>query len=202
MSFRKNTVVSPNSLEFGLLPRAVTNSGEASPDAIQRALETAARRLNVSPLDVPTRIEAMVKEVASLEEQATSGPDLDALSADSLIEAAEDVGGVSVIVAETPGANPNLMRQLIDQIRKKVSPSAVLLATVAGEKKVVLVAGLTRDLVERGASAGQWVEAAAKAVGGGGGGRPDMAQAGGKQPEKLPEALAAARASIREMLAG
>ena len=78
----------------------------------------------------------------------------------------------------------------------------MLLAAVAGEKKVVLVAGLTRDLVERGASAGQWVGAAAKAVGGGGGGRPDMAQAGGKQPEKLPEALDVARASIREMLAG
>ena len=107
-----------------------------------------------------------------------------------------------MIVAETPGANPNLMRQLIDQIRKKVSPSAVLLATAAGEKKVVLVAGLSRDLVDRGAHAGQWVGAAAKAVGGGGGGRPDMAQAGGKQPEKLAEALEAARASIREMLAG
>ena len=169
---------------------------------IHRALVTAARQLNVSPFDVPTRVEAMVKEVASLEDQAASGPDLDSLSAENLIEAAEDIDGVSVIVAETPGANPNLMRQLIDQIRKKVSPSAVLLATVAGEKKVVLVAGLTRDLVERGASAGQWVGAAAKAVGGGGGGRPDMAQAGGKQPEKLPEALAAALASIREMLAG
>jgi alanyl-tRNA synthetase len=80
------------------------------------------------------------------------------------------------------------MRAHIDQLRRKASPLAVLFGS-ASDGKVVLVAGLSKELVERGLSAGDWVKAAAKAVGGGGGGRPDLAQAGGKFPEKLPQAM-------------
>jgi alanyl-tRNA synthetase len=106
-----------------------------------------------------------------------------------------------MIVADTPGANPNVMRGWIDQIRKKSdAPTAVLLAAVQGEK-VLLVGGLSKVLVDRGLKAGDWVGAAATAVGGGGGGRPDMAQAGGKDPSKLPAALEAAKESMREQLA-
>jgi alanyl-tRNA synthetase len=92
------------------------------------------------------------------------------------------------------------MRQLIDQIRKKTSPSAVFLATTEGPDKVVLVAGISRDLVEKGVSAGNWVRDVAPIVGGGGGGKPDLAQAGGKEAAKLPEALTKARAVARAML--
>ncbi len=77
----------------------------------------------------------------------------------------------------------------------------MLLAAVQGEK-VLLVGGLSRDLVDRGLKAGDWVGAAAKAVGGGGGGRPDMAQAGGKDPSQLPAALEAARESMRNQISG
>jgi alanyl-tRNA synthetase len=93
-----------------------------------------------------------------------------------------------------------MLRQLIDQIRKKTSPSAVFLATTEGDSKVVLVAGVSRDLVDKGVSAGNWVRDVAPVVGGGGGGKPDLAQAGGKQPEKLPEALNKAREVARAML--
>ncbi len=110
------------------------------------------------------------------------------------------VDGVHVVVCETPGANPNLMRQWIDQIRKKTDQAAIFLAAVQGEDKVLLVAGLSRTLVDRGLSAGNWVKDVAAVVGGGGGGRPDLAQAGGKQPEQLPAALEKARVLIREML--
>ena len=92
------------------------------------------------------------------------------------------------------------MRQLIDQIRKKASPSAVFLATTEGDSKVVLVAGVSRDLVDQGVSAGNWVRDVAPVVGGGGGGKPDLAQAGGKHPEKLADALAKAREVARAML--
>ena len=122
------------------------------------------------------------------------------LSADALIERGEVVDGVHVVVCETPGANPNLMRQWIDQIRKKTDQAAIFLAAVQGEDKVLLVAGLSRTLVDRGLSAGNWVKDVAAVVGGGGGGRPDLAQAGGKQPEQLPAALEKARVLIREML--
>jgi alanyl-tRNA synthetase len=94
------------------------------------------------------------------------------------------------------------LRQLIDQLRRKAAPVAVILASrQEDQQKVILIAGASRDLVERGFDAVAWVRQAAVAIGGSGGGRADMAQAGGKSPEKLPEALDAARAAVEEMLA-
>ena len=75
-----------------------------------------------------------------------------------------------------------------------------MLAASQGDSKVLLVAGVSEDLVKRGVMAGEWVKHTAPIVGGGGGGRPDMAQAGGKDPSKLPDAIASAKAKIREML--
>ena len=160
------------------------------------------RRLNVSQDDVLERIKALVDDRSELVKQlgqATSGGKV---SADDLISQGESIGDDLVVVAEVPGANPNVMRGWIDQIRKKTSGgSAVLLGTVQGDK-VLLVGGLNNTLVDRGLKAGQWVGDAAKMVGGGGGGRPDMAQAGGKDPSKLPAALEAAKESMRKQLGG
>jgi alanyl-tRNA synthetase len=91
------------------------------------------------------------------------------------------------------------MRQCIDQLRRKASPIAVLLAS-ANNNKVTLVAGISRELEQRGLSAGQWIKDPAAIVGGKGGGRPDMAQAGGKLTEKIPEALNAAQKLIETMI--
>ena len=91
------------------------------------------------------------------------------------------------------------MRGWIDQLRKTASPIAVLLASRADEK-VTIVAGISRDLEQRGLDAGKWIRGAAEAVGGRGGGKPDMAQAGGKHPEKLPAALDEARREIATWL--
>jgi alanyl-tRNA synthetase len=91
------------------------------------------------------------------------------------------------------------MRELVDLVRRKVSPAAILLASRADDK-VTLIAGLTRDLVDRGLSAGNWINSAAEIVGGRGGGKPDMAQAGGKLAEKVPAALAAAEKQIDMLL--
>jgi alanyl-tRNA synthetase len=85
-------------------------------------------------------------------------------------------------------------------LRRKAAPIAVMLGARQDEGKVMLVAGLSRDLVDRGLDAVAWVCGAAALVGGSGGGRADMAQAGGKSPEKLSEALAAARADIEKLL--
>jgi len=165
-------------------------------------LAEAAQHLSVSPLAVPERVAAIIREIDTLqlrlEQRATAGP----ITADSLLEQAVAIGDVTVIVAEAPTVEPNLMRQLIDQIRKKAPSTAVLLASTEGDAKVTLVAGLSEDLQKRGAHAGNWIRPVAQAVGGGGGGRPDMAQAGGKQPEKLPEALELARTTIAEMVGG
>ncbi len=168
----------------------------------QRAiLRDAARMLSVAPEEVPTRIASLqdeqVKLAAQVDALAASGN----ISADVLLQSAAVVAGVSVVVAETPGATPNLMRQWIDQIRQKSSgPTAVLFANRAGDDKVLLVAGISKALQDRGLSASKWIGEVAPIVGGGGGGKADLAQAGGKYPDKIPEAVEAAKKSIASML--
>jgi alanyl-tRNA synthetase len=189
--------VKPNVVASGAKPQA---GGTPSAEAVKSALAETARMLSVAPLAVLQRIEAMLTEASSLEARLSERDAAGPLSADSLLEKATDHGGVTVVLAEVPGVEPNLMRQLIDQIRQKKPLSAVLLATRQGDDKVTLVAGVSKELQDRGVSAGKWIGPVAKAVGGGGGGRPDLAQAGGKEPAKLPEALVVAGKTIDEML--
>ncbi len=174
--------------------------GELAPDAQKSALSHAARMLSTLPLSVPGRIAAIRADIEALEarlaERAAAGP----LTAQRLLEDADHIADVTVVVAEAAAAEPNLMRRMIDQIRKTSSPAAVLLASKQGEGKVTLVAGVSQELCRRDVSAGEWIRPVAQVLGGGGGGRPDLAQAGGKQPDKIPEALEVARSTIREML--
>ena len=181
-------------------PTISVSSGKPDQAQLKAALREVARALNVAPFDAPARVAALVSEVQDLKQQLAGRAQAGAISADSLLAGAEKIAGATVIVAEAPGANANLMRQLIDQIRKKASPTAIFLATTEGADKVVLVAGVSRELVEKGVSAGNWVRDVAPVVGGGGGGKPDLAQAGGKQPDKLPDALAKAKAVAQAML--
>jgi alanyl-tRNA synthetase len=183
-------------------PPVVKTLSNQRPDAAQlkAALRDSARLINVAPFDLPARVTAMLAEIEDLKRQLASRAAAGGLSADSLLQSAETIGGATVIVAEAPGANANLLRQLIDQIRKKAASSAIFLATTEGEGKVVLVAGVSRDLVAKGISAGNWVRDVAPLVGGGGGGKPDLAQAGGKQPEQLPAALLKAKEVAQAML--
>ena len=170
--------------------------------AIRAALRETARLLNVAPLDVPERVTALLSEVQQLKQQVAELNAGGVLSADALIERSETVGDVCVIVCEAPGANANLMRQLIDQIRKKTDKAAVLLASTQSSSKVTVVAGLSREVIELGGNAGNWAKQTAAVMGGGGGGRADMAQAGGKSPDKLPAALQEARRVIDAVLQG
>ena len=193
-------------LEAGVKPNLEAVQSQAkkvvaeTTDSVKSALAEAARRMSVGLLGVAERIEAMASEVESLGQRLAQRDAAGPLSADSLLEKAHNQGGVTVVVADVPGVEPNLMRQLIDQIRQKAPLSAVLLATKQGDDKVTLVAGVSKQLQERGISAGKWIGPVAKAVGGGGGGRPDLAQAGGREPAKLPEALVVAEKTIAEML--
>ena len=164
-------------------------------------LSQMASTLKVPSDELPSRVEALSKEIRELKKKAAAGAASDTLSVDKLLDDAVETSGVKVVAAEVPGANPNVLRQLIDQLRRKASPIAVMLAAKQGDEKVMLVAGLSRDLVEKGGDAVAWVKAAAKKVQGGGGGRPDMAQAGGKKPEGIAEALAEAKKAAEEMLA-
>jgi alanyl-tRNA synthetase len=163
-------------------------------------LAEVARLLSTSPLAVAERIEAIQHEIAQLEQQLANREAAGPLDGDTLLAQAESIAGVPVVIAETPGVPPNQMRHLIDQVRQKSPTVAVLLVAPEGDAKVTLIAGLSKDLVDRGLSAGKWIGPVAKALGGGGGGHADMAQAGGKDPTKIPEALEVARRAIAEQL--
>ena len=166
----------------------------------KQAITAAAKLLSVGPLAVAERCSALMNEIEALEQQVKQRDAAGPITADSLLEKAETLGDTTVLIAETPGAAPELMRQLIDAVRQKTQPAAVLLAAKQSEDKVTLVAGITKDLQDKGVSAGKWIGPVAKALGGGGGGRPDMAQAGGKDASKLPEAIQVAKQTMEEML--
>jgi alanyl-tRNA synthetase len=166
---------------------------------VEAALAETAAVLKAPTDDVPHRVAAMMKELRDLKRQLASGPRTGQISADELLGQAETLGGAKVIVAEVPEGTADDMRQLIDQMRHKGGTVAALLGSRA-EGKVTLVAGVSGDLEKKGVNAGNWIRPVAKAVGGSGGGRPNMAQAGGKEPDKLPEALDEARREIRMQL--
>jgi len=165
----------------------------AKPDAnyfeIRNGLFAAASLLNASTADLASRVESLLSDKKSFEQQIEKLAGAAQLSAEDLISGGTKKGDVLVIAKSLPLATPDLMRQLIDQIRKKTNPVAVFFATSPSPDKVLLIAGLSRDLVERGIKAGDWIKTVAPIVGGGGGGKPDLAQAGGKNPEKIEQAL-------------
>jgi alanyl-tRNA synthetase len=110
------------------------------------------------------------------------------------------LGGAAVIVRAVDNVSPDEMRQLIDVMRRKCECGLAVLLAVASDGKVQLVAGLSKDLIDRGLHAGNWLKEVAPIVGGGGGGRPDLAQAGGKDPSKIPAALELGLERIRSLL--
>ncbi len=161
-------------------------------------LSEAAGGLKVPVAELPHRLAAIAKELKDLKKSKPAAAGA-AVSVDELLAGATEVAGTRIVVADARGGDAAAMRQYIDQLRRKASRIAVLLGSSEADK-VTLVAGISRELEERGLSAGNWIKDAAAIVGGKGGGRADLAQAGGKFADKLPEALAAARKSIEAML--
>ena len=157
--------------------------------SIPQLLHATANVLNVAIGDVRDRFEGLLAERGVLEKQLVEAASTETVSADTLWAMREELAGVHLIVAEVPGGNAGRLRSLIDQIRRENSNVAVLLASRMPGDKVLLVAGISDQLVGGGIDAGQWVGAVAPVVGGGGGGKPGMAQAGGREPEKIPQAL-------------
>jgi alanyl-tRNA synthetase len=141
------------------------------------------------------RLTARVKEL-----QKAPAAQTDGAAADELAAGAEELGGVKVVVQVAAVPDADSLLRLSDTVRQRLGDAAVLLGT-AGDGRVQLVANFAPSVVERGLRADEVVRAAAKIVGGGGGGRDTMAQAGGRDAEKLPDALATARLEIERALA-
>jgi alanyl-tRNA synthetase len=143
--------------------------------------------------ELPARIAGLQEEVKKLQAQLKKGAATDLTTVgDRLLAAAVDVNGAKIVVGEMPAAPEEALRTQVDRIRQKAG-SAVVVIGWADDGKVGLMAAATDDLVKKGAHAGKLVQEAAKVVGGKGGGRPNLAQAGGKEPAKLGEALETAR---------
>ncbi|MER3414975.1 MAG: alanine--tRNA ligase [Gemmataceae bacterium] len=168
---------------------------------LAHTLERVAEQLHCRLEEVPQRIEALHEELGRLQTQLRKGfaGDLQQ-AADRLFDQAEQIAGVSLIVGSLPSAHEELIRQHADRLRQKASSAAVVLGWTEGDKAQLLVA-LTEDLVRRGLHAGKLVSQIAQVLGGKGGGRPTLAQAGGKDPRRLQEALDAARRLLEQALA-
>ena len=149
--------------------------------------------LKSTPEQLPGRVEALIENNKKLNKQLKKGAGADLKSvAEKMLADAEETGGAKIVIGEIPAAPVEAVRAQIDWFRKKAPSSVVVLGMADPDGKVMLFAAVTDDLVSK-VKAGDIVKNIAPIVGGGGGGRPQMAQAGGKDPAKLAEALAAAK---------
>ncbi|MBP3959712.1 alanine--tRNA ligase [Gemmata sp. G18] len=155
------------------------------------------------PDELQTRVSALQDQVKALQTQLKKavGAALTGV-VDELIASAPEVGGAKVVVAKLPdGASNETVRTQIDRVKQKCGSAFVVFGWSEGPDNASIIAAVTPDLVKKGLKAGDVVKQVAPVIGGGGGGKPDMAQAGGKEPAKLSEALQKADRLGRELLA-
>ncbi|MBJ7311799.1 alanine--tRNA ligase [Rugamonas sp. CCM 8940] len=177
---------------------AVTGEGAlALVQAMNRRLQEAAAALKSNPEELTARIgqvqdhvKALEKELAALKSKLASG------QGDELVNQAVDVNGIKVLAATLDGADVTALRETMDKLKDKLKTAAIVLASVA-DGKVSLIAGVTADATAK-VKAGELVNFVAQQVGGKGGGRPDMAQAGGTDPSGLAGALAGVAAWVAQ----
>jgi alanyl-tRNA synthetase len=168
---------------------AVTGPGAlATVQEQEGALRDVADRLKAQPGEVAARIQQMQEQVRSLEKElARYKSKLAGSQIDDLLTHATDVSGIKVLAAAIEGADAKALRELADKLRDKLKSCALVLGS-AVDGRVALIAAVTSDLTTT-VKAGEMVNFVAGQVGGKGGGKPDLAQAGGTQPEKLAIAL-------------
>ena len=182
---------------------AVTGTGAMDfVHEIEDRMAEVCRGLKATPETLAARIEKLQKEIKDLRGQLSQARSLTKRGGglDELIEKAESIDGVPLVVGEVEGADMNALREACDAARVKHPSLVMVLGSREGEK-VNLVAMATKDLVGRGIHAGNLIREIAKTVDGGGGGRPDLGTAGGKLPDALPQALAQVADLVRKQLA-
>ncbi|WP_321926878.1 alanine--tRNA ligase [Burkholderia sp. BCC1998] len=159
----------------------------------------AAAALKAQPSELTQRIAQVQDQVKSLEKELGAlKSKLASSQGDELAQQAIEVGGVFVLAATLDGADAKTLRETVDKLKDKLKSAAIVLAAVEGGK-VSLIAGVTPDASKK-VKAGELVNFVAQQVGGKGGGRPDMAQAGGTEPANLPGALAGVKGWVEERL--
>jgi len=166
---------------------------------MESALGGVAGTLKVLRADVPARVGTLLDQVRRLERElnALKGK-LASAKGDDLVSQAVEVAGIKVLAAVLEGADANALRETMDKLKDKLKSAAIVLAGT-GDGKVSLAAGVTADLTAK-LKAGELVNYVAQQVGGKGGGRPDMAMAGGTDASRLPQALASVAEWVKEKL--
>jgi alanyl-tRNA synthetase len=167
-------------------------------------IEKLSQTLKVPAEQICQRVDKIIEDNKNLAKQlktASKQSGADIMSkAKQLLENCEKIGSTSVIVSIIDSAPVEEVRNAIDMIKKKAGSAAIVFGLADGDK-VMLLAGVTDDLIQKGLKAGDIVKEIAPIVGGAGGGRPQMAQAGGKNPENLQQALQKAVELIKQKLA-
>jgi alanyl-tRNA synthetase len=157
-------------------------------------------RLHCRPEELPARVESMQEEIKKLQHQLKKGAASDLVGTfDKLLAAATKSGDVSVLIGDIPAGPDEAIRTQVDRVKQKAG-SCVVVVGWSDEGKVGLLAAVSDDVIKRGLKAGDLIKQIAPIVGGGGGGRPNMAQAGGKDPAKLGDALTQARKLVETQL--
>jgi alanyl-tRNA synthetase len=177
---------------------AVTGEGAlAYLQQLEGTLGGVAGALKVTPLEVPGRVSAVLDQVRAMEKEiAALKGKLASAQGDELMAQAVDVKGLKVLAATLEGADAKTLRETLDKLKDKLKTAAIVLAAVDGGK-VQLAAGVTADSIGR-VKAGELVNFVAQQVGGKGGGKPDMAMAGGTDAAALPKALASVAGWVGE----
>ncbi len=158
-------------------------------------------RFKVKPEELPDRITSLQSELRnSQKELETLKVQLAIAKSDSLLQTAQTVGDSKIIVAQLEDVDPESLKTAAERLLQKIGNGAVVLGSVPEEGKVSIVAAFSPEVNKKGLQAGKFVGAIAKICGGGGGGRPNLAQAGGRDASKLPDALRQAESDLKSAL--
>ncbi|WP_373892892.1 alanine--tRNA ligase [Virgibacillus natechei] len=161
-------------------------------------LQESAQLVKTNEENLPERIEGLFQEIKSLQKENESlSAKLANVEASAILNQVKQIGDVNLLARQVNVKDMNQLRNMVDDLKQKLDSGIILLAA-ENNQKVQLAAGVSKDLIERGFHAGNLIKQAAQICGGGGGGRPDMAQAGGKDPKKIDAALEFAEQYISE----
>ncbi len=167
--------------------------------AAEERMRRAASKLKATPIEFEDRLDKTLERVGKLEKQIESlSKRMASGQSSELTENSVEINGVTLVAQRMDGVDRKTLRESVDALKNKLDSAAIVLASVE-EGKIALIAGVTKDQTQR-ISAGELVNFVAEQVGGRGGGRADMAQAGGTEPGKLDEALASVAGWVEQQL--
>ncbi len=166
-----------------------------------RIVRDLSARFKTKPEEISDRVTALQSELKTAQKDLTVlKSELALVKSDQLLNQAETFGNISVIVASLEAVEPDALKTAAERLLQKLGEGAVVLGSAVADDKVTLVAAFSQSAIAQGLQAGKFIGGIAKLCGGGGGGRPNFAQAGGRDAAKLPEALETAKSQLKDTL--